>query len=227
MSPQPPINVQNMKYANNTTEPVWYQPIVDTYESRVLGHECHPSGRIGRINGLCFVDHTASEAALESGIPAENIVIEMAEGDLAREPEHLVRIYDAHREKGFGAALTGAGVNGTGSLELIRQLRPDYIKLDERLTRRIQQPACAAMIAKIAELADRWGLRVIAENVDRKSVVEDLWLLGIQFMQGSLFGDPAPWPVSLRPSSLQCSRSGHYTRICHSDGTPPFLTSKA
>jgi EAL domain-containing protein (putative c-di-GMP-specific phosphodiesterase class I) len=99
---------------------------------------------------------------------------------------------------------------GASSLAVVQDLRPEYIKLDERLIQNIHQPMCASMIGKLVELADQLGLRVIADGVTRQRVVEDLWLLGVQFMQGTLFGGPASLPLS-----SQSTDPRRYTRICH------------
>jgi len=50
----------------------------------------------------------------------------------------------------------------------------------------------AATIRKLVELADQFGVVVIAEGVERTQTMENLWLLGVECMQGYLFGRPAP-----------------------------------
>jgi EAL domain-containing protein (putative c-di-GMP-specific phosphodiesterase class I) len=218
----------------------WFQPIVDTFEHRVLGHACRPQCGVPPPGapqaGLYFIDlmpgslealelsiDATVDGILESGLAPGNVVFELAEPDLAREPVRLRRIYNELRSHGFGSALTGVGVSaGANSLQVVQELLPDYIKLDERLIQNIHQAMCASMIGKLVGLADQWGLRVIADGVARQSAVEDLWLLGVQFMQGALFGEAAPWPLASRSDDPR-----RYTRICHSRSTHHSLTSKA
>jgi EAL domain-containing protein (putative c-di-GMP-specific phosphodiesterase class I) len=226
-----------MAYTLHSAEDqTWFQPIVDTFEHRVLGHECQPYGDMPSLEGLYFVDlspksienlelhvHSTIEAILGSDPHPGQIIFECAEPDLAREPVRWRSIYDYFRSRGFGLALTGVGVSaGASSLRVVQDLRPEYIKLDERLIQNIQEPMCASMIGKLVELADQLGLRIIADGVTRQRVVEDLWLLGVQFMQGALFGMPAPLPLSSRSPD-----PGRYTRICHLRSTLPLHSSKA
>ena len=51
---------------------------------------------------------------------------------------------------------------------------------------------CAPAIGKLVQIAEKSGAHVVAEGVDRVRMVENLWLLGVRFMQGHLFGDPSP-----------------------------------
>jgi EAL domain-containing protein (putative c-di-GMP-specific phosphodiesterase class I) len=199
-----------MNRKRSVAEPAWFRPIVDTFEQRILGYECHPGAGIAAIDGLCFIDFTASESILKSDRRPADVIVEFAEPDLTRDPVRLCRIYTEFRARGFGTALTVAR-----SLGAVQELLPDYIKLDDRLIRNIHRPACASTIGALVGLAERFGLQVIAEGVARRSAVEDLWLLGVRFMQGSLFLEPVP------------RNPGHYTRICHSRLTPRFLTSMA
>jgi EAL domain-containing protein (putative c-di-GMP-specific phosphodiesterase class I) len=214
-----------MAYTLHSAEDqVWFQPIVDTFQHRVLGHECQPYGNMPSPDGLYFIDLTSScidilelrlhatiEGILGSELHPANVIFESSEPDLAREPVRWRYIYDYFRGHGFGLALTGVGVSaGASSLAVVQDLRPEYIKLDERLIQNIHQPMCASMIGKLVELADQLGLRVIADGVTRQRVVEDLWLLGVQFMQGTLFGGPASLPLS-----SQSTDPRRYTRICH------------
>jgi EAL domain-containing protein (putative c-di-GMP-specific phosphodiesterase class I) len=202
-----------------------FQPIVDTFEHRILAYDCavrYPSDgdpidaavmRSTAIRsaaaqarqGVYFVNlvpssvedpeidlRSTDEAVIDGGLQHGNVVFEVLESDLARDPVHsrLLRTY--LRKKGFGFALGGAGVSaGVCSFQAVSDFAPDYIKLDRRLTRHISQQACAPAIGKLVQMAEKSGARVIAEGVDRVRMVENLWLLGVQFMQGHLFGDPS------------------------------------
>jgi EAL domain-containing protein (putative c-di-GMP-specific phosphodiesterase class I) len=127
----------------------------------------------------------------ECGMKPENITFEVVESDHVRDPAHLRRICDYYRSRGFGFALDDLGT-GSNSLQMMCDLRPDYIKLDKSLISGVEQPMYAATIRKLVELANRFGTVVIAEGVERQETMENLWLLGVQWMQGYLFGRPAP-----------------------------------
>ena len=107
--------------------------------------------------------------------------------DIAR----LRRIGDFIREQGMGFALDDVGANAE-ALRLVCELRPDYIKLEKRLVHRMEQPHEAAAVRKLVEVAERLGVRVIAKAVERVATMELLWMAGVQYMQGYLFGSPTP-----------------------------------
>jgi EAL domain-containing protein (putative c-di-GMP-specific phosphodiesterase class I) len=131
------------------------------------------------------------EALAESGMTSDNIVFEVVESDLVRDPAHLRRICDYYRERRFAFALDDVGT-GANSLQMVCDLRPEYIKLDKTLISNVEKPMYAATIRKLVELASQFGVTVIAEGVESKETMENLWLLGVGWMQGYFFGRPAP-----------------------------------
>lgn len=139
------------------------------------------------LNPRC---HALRETARQSALRPANIVFEAPTAELVENPKHWLGAYDAWRNAGFGMALSGAGT-GHRNLRMIRDLRPDYITLDRSLIRNVERLSCAMTIRGIAELAEEWGGRVIADGVDRVLIVENLWLLNIFLMQGALLGRPA------------------------------------
>ncbi|HZL56015.1 MAG TPA: EAL domain-containing protein, partial [Bryobacteraceae bacterium] len=137
---------------------------------------------------------SAADAVGAAGMNRENIVFEVPESDLASDPAHLRRICDYFRREGFGFALGGVGCgsgNGADTLQNVCDLQPNYIKLDKALVRNVEQPVHAAAIRQLVELSDRFGVGVIAEGVERRHTMENLWLLGVECMQGFLFGRPS------------------------------------
>jgi EAL domain-containing protein (putative c-di-GMP-specific phosphodiesterase class I) len=193
--------------------PVLFQPIVDTFEHRVLAHQClirsngepataiHSAARQAP-QGLyflkllpSFIDDPALDmsstiaAVYDSGMKPGHLVFEMAGSDLARDPAHSQRIREYLRKRGFGFALSRAGAD---SFQSAGDFAPDYIKLDRRLIQNFDQPVCAPAISKLVQIAEKSGAHVVAEGVDRVRTVENLWLLGVRLMQGHLFGDASP-----------------------------------
>ena len=120
-----------------------------------------------------------------------NIVFEAVESDLCGDPAHLRRIRDYYRAEGFGFALDNVGASAQW-LQTVCDLRPDYIKLDRNLVRNVEQPLYASTIRRLVELAEHLDIAVIAAGVERAQTMENLWLLGVEYMQGYLFGSPTP-----------------------------------
>ena len=182
------------------------QTIVDTFERHVIGHHCQLQQVLGPGEhahaGIYFVGLVPSlvddpetdmlpmfDAIAEAGIAPGNVAFEVEEADLARDPERSERLRQYLRVKGFAFALGNAGLSAGGySFQAVLDYNPDYIKLDRRLVQHLHEPRCAPIISKLVQLGENSGACVVAEGVDRLGMLEDLWLLGVRFMQGRLFG---------------------------------------
>lgn len=136
------------------------------------------------------------KAVEESGLPSERIVFEVTESEEARDSTHLKNILDFYRKSGFRVALDDLG-SGYASLNLMAELRPDFVKLDIGLVRDVDYDAYRASIAeKLIELAHELGVTVVAEGVETEGQWRWLADHGADYAQGYLFAKPAsPPPV--------------------------------
>jgi EAL domain-containing protein (putative c-di-GMP-specific phosphodiesterase class I) len=71
-------------------------------------------------------------------------------------------------------------------------LRPGFIKLEKHVVHGIEHSRDLAAVQRLAEVAGRLGVRVVAKGVGRVATMEKLWTVDIRCMQGNLFGSPAP-----------------------------------
>lgn len=141
-----------------------------------------------------FCLRTTLEAMEEAGFTPANVVFEVVESDHVGDVGHLLSVLDYYRERGFRVALDDLGA-GYGSLNLLSQLRPDYIKLDIQLVRNVDSDSYKARITEnLLELATRLDIPSIAEGVE--TVAEWQWLKahGARLVQGYLFARPAAEP---------------------------------
>ncbi len=87
--------------------------------------------------------------------------------------------------------------SGYASLNLLAQLRPDYVKFDRELIRAIDRdPYKQKVVRKLIEMALELGIGTVAEGIERRE--EWLWLrdAGIEYAQRYWFARPAsPPPV--------------------------------
>lgn len=190
-----------------------FQPIVDTIGHRILAHQCDAGEGIDVVvrcaarqapDGLYFINSwilnpcfpAILEAVGESGLHPSNLVFEIAETALAQDPDHWRHVCDWYRRNGFRVALAHAGCTlrngGPDSLQMFRDLRPDYIKLEKTIVWDIEKRQSVVMIRKLADLAEKFEVTIVADGVERHRTVENLWLLSVNIMQGSLFGPPSP-----------------------------------
>jgi diguanylate cyclase (GGDEF)-like protein len=96
------------------------------------------------------------------------------------------------RALGFSVALDDFGT-GYSALSLLRDLPLDTIKIDRSFVRGMaENPADAAVIASVLDLAGRLGLRAIAEGVESDQDAERLMAAGAFLAQGFRYSRAVP-----------------------------------
>jgi EAL domain-containing protein (putative c-di-GMP-specific phosphodiesterase class I) len=134
------------------------------------------------------------DAVERSGITADRIVFEVTESEEIRDTGQLLDILAFYRRAGFRVALDDLGA-GYSSLNLLTELRPDFVKLDMTLVQGVDKdPYKATIAAKLLELAASLGVSTIAEGVETQE--QWRWLLanGADYVQGYYFAKPASPP---------------------------------
>ncbi len=141
-----------------------------------------------------FCLRTTVAAIDATGFSRDQIVFEVTESDRAQDAGHLQRILTFYRSAGFQIALDDFG-SGYSSLNLLHQLRPDFLKLDIELIRGVHADPYKALIArKILETARELGLQTIAEGIETPEELSWVQAHGADFVQGYLLGRPASVP---------------------------------
>jgi len=168
-------------------------------------HEAH----VHEIKELLFINFSPTsvydpatclrrtvQAIDESGIPHSNIVFEVGESQHPPDMDHLIKILRFYREAGFLIALDDFG-SGSSNLNLMHQLRPDFIKLDMQLIRNVQQDYYKALITeKMLEIACKLEIKTVAEGVETLEEFEWVRQRGATFVQGYLVGKPTSPPIT-------------------------------
>lgn len=146
-----------------------------------------------------FCLNTTVQAIDRAGIAHDQVVFEVVESDEFKDSSHLKAIINHYRKSGFLIALDDLG-EGYSSLNLLHQVRPDFVKLDMALIRDVHRdPYKASITEKILEIAQNLNVKTVAEGIE---CVEELnWLQerGATFAQGFLIGKPSPTPVQETP----------------------------
>lgn len=133
-------------------------------------------------------------AARATGVSGDRFVFEVIESDAVDDVGHLLRILNYYRDAGFRVALDDLG-SGYASLNLLAQLRPDFVKFDRELIRAIDHDLYKQkVVRKLIELALELEIGTVAEGIER--VEEWQWLreAGIDYAQGYLFARPTSPP---------------------------------
>jgi PAS domain S-box-containing protein len=121
--------------------------------------------------------------------------------------EHeMIADYSAAREglrgvaPGARVAVDDAGA-GIANFAHIVELRPNFVKLDMSLVRRINLDlGRQALVIGMRHFAQSAGCRLVAEGVETKEEAETLLSLGVEYGQGWYFGKPEPIPATGSPA---------------------------
>lgn len=135
-------------------------------------------------------------AIQDAGFTSEQVVFEVIESDRTTDVDHLVNILSYCRKHGFRVALDDVGA-GCSSLNMVHQVRPDFIKLDMELIRDVDDDAYkATMAGKLLEIARELNIRTIAEGIETPGELAWCRRAGVHYVQGYLIGRPAAEPVT-------------------------------
>jgi EAL domain-containing protein (putative c-di-GMP-specific phosphodiesterase class I) len=141
-----------------------------------------------------FCLRTTVAAIDAAGFSREQVVFEVTESDRVQDTRHLQNIITFYRSAGLRIALDDFG-SGYSSLNLLHQLRPDFLKLDSELIRGVHADPYKALIArKILETARELGVRTVAEGIELPEELAWVREHGADFVQGYLLGRPASVP---------------------------------
>jgi EAL domain-containing protein (putative c-di-GMP-specific phosphodiesterase class I) len=125
-------------------------------------------------------------------IPADRIVFEITESEAIRNPSAASRLVDELKAQGFGIALDDFGT-GLATFEYLKRFPLDYLKIDGSFIRNLTtNPIDEEIVMSTVRVARRLKLRTIAEHVHSEPVFERLRELGVDHLQGDLFGRPQP-----------------------------------
>jgi EAL domain-containing protein (putative c-di-GMP-specific phosphodiesterase class I) len=132
-----------------------------------------------------------------------DVVFEVVESDKITDVKHLQKICDYYRKAGFGFALDDFGT-GSNSLQMVCDLKPDYVKIDKSLIFKISEPMYRMAVQKLTEFVEPFKVQMIAEGVEDAATAEILREMNIHLMQGYYFGKPA---------AQMCSTAGNLIQI--------------
>lgn len=128
------------------------------------------------------------------GVPPDQVVIELTEQSPTDDFALLDRALHHYREMGFSIALDDLGA-GYSSLRLWSELRPDYVKIDRYFVDGIHHDMVKReFVGSILDIARASSTRVIAEGIEMEEELAVLQDMGVDLVQGYLFGRPLEAP---------------------------------
>jgi len=134
---------------------------------------------------------TIVEILKESAVDPECLELELTESSLMTNAERVIKSLGKLKDIGVKLAIDDFGT-GFSSLEYLRRLPLDTLKIAQSFVRDTSNLDGAALISSIVALAQKLRLRVVAEGVETEEQVTFLQRLGCDNMQGYLFSRPLP-----------------------------------
>ena len=125
------------------------------------------------------------------GIGLDRLVVEVVEHVSPWDRPSFLNTIDGLRAIGVAIALDDIGL-GQSNYQMILDTRPDYFKIDGYFVRGCRGDFYRqAVLESVAGLAARFGARVVAESVEDEADLAMVTKLGIDLVQGWLFGRAA------------------------------------
>lgn len=128
-------------------------------------------------------------------LPFTRFVIELTEQQYSIFPHILQVNLDRLRKLGIALALDDFAAGYNGMLHWMDQ-QPEIVKIDRKMLSDIdKRPKKYRFVRSVVHLAKESGAQVIAEGIETPSEAGVLTELGVDLLQGYLFGRPHPLPA--------------------------------
>jgi EAL domain-containing protein (putative c-di-GMP-specific phosphodiesterase class I) len=128
---------------------------------------------------------------------ASRICLELVRPERCHDGDLLRELVTAHRKRGALIALDDLS-GGAESLAYLDALKPDFAKIDVKLTAGIHHSAGRRrLVAALVECAHECRARVVAEGVERVDEFRTMRDLGVDLGQGFYFGQPTERPMAV------------------------------
>jgi EAL domain-containing protein (putative c-di-GMP-specific phosphodiesterase class I)/CheY-like chemotaxis protein len=120
------------------------------------------------------------------------VVLEITERAAIRDFDLFRESISVLRSLGFTVALDDAG-SGYASLQVIAELRPNYLKISNTLVTGLSRDAIKRdVVEMLVRLAARIDAYTVAEGIETDDDLAGAKALGVRFGQGYRFGRPSP-----------------------------------
>jgi len=137
------------------------------------------------------------EVLIRTGLDPARLVLEITESVLVSDLPMARRALSALRDLGVRVALDDFGT-GHSSLQSLRELPVDVIKVAKPfIDGAARSPHDRALMKMIIDLGELFGVRVVAEGIEREDQLGALRDLGCELGQGYLLGRPVEMAVRL------------------------------
>ena len=128
----------------------------------------------------------------ESGIPAENLEIEITESIMIDSAEKALRCIGEIHDMGIRIAIDDFGT-GYSSLSYLNTFPADVLKVDKSFIDTLNlSESSEQYVAAIISMGHIMGFEVVSEGVEEQEQIETLRSIGCDYIQGFIWGKPMP-----------------------------------
>ena len=128
----------------------------------------------------------------ESGIPAENLEIEITESIMIDSAEKALRCIGEIHDMGIRIAIDDFGT-GYSSLSYLNTFPADVLKVDKSFIDTLNLSELSEQyVAAIISMGHIMGFEVVSEGVEEQEQIETLRSIGCDYIQGFIWGKPMP-----------------------------------
>ena len=161
------------------------------YEKEHFGHVVPVSVNLSRLN---FYDENLLEyiqaLIAKYGLEPWMLKLEITESAYTDNPKQMIEAVRKFQQAGFNVLMDDFG-SGYSSLNMLRNMPVDILKLDMRFVENVaESPRAAAIVRNVVNLARDIDMDVIIEGVEKKEQVEFLKGIGCTNIQGFYFSYP-------------------------------------
>ena len=170
----------------------------------------HPDLRLSINMSARSIGYPRWLRVLNAGIDAgptvgERLILEITESSAMTVPELVVAFMEDYQRKGVAFALDDFGAGNT-AIRYFKDFFFDILKIDGQFARRIHRdPDNRALMAAMVSIGKHFEMFTVAEAVESPEEAACLQELGVDCMQGYLFGAPSvqpPWAPDLAARML-------------------------
>jgi len=128
----------------------------------------------------------------EHNVPPQNISFEITETAAVANLAKAVHFMNDLKATGCRFSLDDFG-SGISSFAYLKNLPVDYLKIDGNFVKdMVNDPIDWAMVESITKIGHVMGLKIIAEYVETKEIMNELQKIGVDYGQGYDIGKPKP-----------------------------------
>ena len=144
---------------------------------------------IGDPEFPCFLNNILAE----TGVAGSALCFEVSASDLIARSRSAVEFITQIRSCGCAVALSGFGGNAA-LFDLIRGFQVEFLKIDgSTILNMLGSPENLAKVVSTSRVANKIGVKTVAEMVESDEIVAKLSEIGVDFVQG--FGVSRPRPL--------------------------------